>query len=150
MIWQNHCFLVISILKRDATGHAAVELTVTRLLYVSKTNAVLWKCTMTATILVQKCSSEWSFQHIKSINMNVNDYRCCNIWIVHRLEVTYRRNQMHHWAGWCCACSPQFHTTKPSTVAILISLPMMISNDHSSCIFINVHTGDHSQLCRKL
>ena len=93
---------------------------------------------------------KFSTHQINQHDENVNDYRCWNIWIVHRLEVTYRRNQMHHWAGWCCACSPQFHTTKPSTVAILISLPMMISNDHSSCIFINVHTGDHSQLCRKL
>ena len=87
------------------------------------------------------CLSRVSTYPINTHDENMNDYRCCNIWIVHRSEVSYWRNPMHHWT---------VHTTKPSTAVILISLPMMISNDHSSCIFINVHTGDHSQLCRKL
>ena len=83
------------------------------------------------------CLSRVSTYPINTHDENMNDYRCCNIWIVHRSEVSYWRNPMHHWT---------VHTTKPSTAVILISLPMMISNDHSSCIFINVHTGDHSQL----
>ena len=139
MICQNHCSLVISILTTDATGHTVVELTVARLhIRMRYSGSVPWRLLYWYRNV---CLSRVSTYPINTHDENMNDYRCCNIWIVRRSEVSYWRNPMHHWT---------VHTTKPSTAVILISLPMMISNDHSSCIFINVHTGDHSQLCRKL